>query len=48
MFEKIDNYLVYILFGQWCWYCDWELFDIYYKVIMEVGWLEVGLYEVVL
>ncbi|MFW6222232.1 MAG: hypothetical protein ACOC3T_01335 [Bacteroidota bacterium] len=47
MLNKIDNYPVYVPEGQWRWIRDREAFSIYKKAIMETGWPEVGLYEVV-
>lgn len=47
MLTKIDNYPVYVPLGQWRWTRDMESFNIYKKAILEEGWPEVGLFEVV-
>lgn len=47
MLYKIDNYPVYVPEGQWRWVRDRESFSIYKKAILEQGWPEVGLFEVV-
>jgi hypothetical protein len=47
MLDSIDNYPVYVPEGQWRWVRDRESFSIYKNAILEEGWPEVELYEIV-
>lgn len=47
MLDSIDNYPVHVPLGQWRWTRDRESFDIYKKAILQTGWKELELYDIV-
>lgn len=47
MLDSIDNYPVHVPMGQWRWTRDRESFNIYKRAILQTGWKEMELYDIV-
>jgi len=47
MLDSIDNYPVHVPLGQWRWTRDRESFNIYEKAMLQTGWKEMELYDIV-